>query len=739
MLTPRNLTMVAWGLAALKAHQPLLLKRIGWQVIQKLDGFDARTLANLVWAFATLDVRELDLTIAGAALYPKIAERAIAEVWRFRPQELANVLWAFATLAIRHPALFAAAAEAVLAMLSDLNTFDLGQTVWAFAAVRLRDDALFGAIAARVKTGHDDKEHKPINVSNLCWAYAKVEYSDDAYFRHLAWIAKSKLSCANPQDLCNQLWSFAAMKIQDPELSQMIGAKAIGLVRSFAAQEITSLLWAFARLDEPNQAFFDAGFEELCGERTILSINQREISMCLWALMRCGMDDRAWGFFQRILGMGIDPGVTACSTLLAVAQRTRKLGQELSVWQTLLDHSEHPLLVSAFAVAAAMRCCRQGEPARALAFLQTSAVAGATRTAAWQQVRMLCCGNDVCGEPQEQLVAKQPLAALPPIAPRREGMGYAELYAKELEVVAAADVDVANAVAGICGDDSGSGGDAAITVLESIERWVELGETWLKLAGGEKAIVLDRLVDARRPRLLVEIGFYVGYSSTRMARRLRAWGGRLVSIEVDPVHAAIGQVSVVLAGLSDVVDVWVGHSAEVVPRLLDEFGPGSVDMAFFDQKGTLYHMDLAKFECLGLVADGCLVVADNVIKPGAPRFLWDLHHSPSWDLQVVSLREYSSEAIEDWMSVSVFDAGRAAVAAEAGVCVPPPPRSFEALAFETDAMRWRAMTQELSVSDWARHAQFVRLAFEDQGIRPTAVVDSGKIEGLVPVRVAAAT
>jgi len=179
------------------------------------------------------------------------------------------------------------------------------------------------------------------------------------------------------------------------------------------------------------------------------------------------------------------------------------------------------------------------------------------------------------------------------------------------------------------------------------------------------------------------------------------------------------------------VDVWVGHSSEVLPRILDEFGPRCVDMAFFDQKGTLYHNDLALMERLDILADGALVVGDNVLKPGAPHFLWMCRHSPCWDLQVVSLREYESEAIEDWMSVSTYDAGQASLLASGTIpAARSAPRNFETIAFETDAIRWRAMTQQLNVSDWVRLGVRVRSAFEEAGICITAEVKQGHLSGL---------
>merc|ERR1719502_1635921 len=99
-----------------------------------------------------------------------------------------------------------------------------------------------------------------------------------------------------------------------------------------------------------------------------------------------------------------------------------------------------------------------------------------------------------------------------------------------------------------------------------------------------------------RPMLWVEIGLYVGYSSTRMASQLRAWGGKVVSIEVDPYHAAIAMNTIKWAGLQDYIEVWVGHSENLIPRLAVRFPKRSIDVLFLDQRGTTMQHDMAKIE-----------------------------------------------------------------------------------------------------------------------------------------------
>ena len=118
-----------------------------------------------------------------------------------------------------------------------------------------------------------------------------------------------------------------------------------------------------------------------------------------------------------------------------------------------------------------------------------------------------------------------------------------------------------------------------------------------------------------------EIGAYVGYSAMNLARTVRQFGGRVASLEVDPLHVTLVRNMLEYAGLSEVVDVWTGYSFDSIPHLLQKYGPKSVDMVFMDQKGTRFHSDLALMEELDLLSDHAVVLADNVLKPGAPQYL----------------------------------------------------------------------------------------------------------------------
>merc|ERR1719362_2145634 len=127
-----------------------------------------------------------------------------------------------------------------------------------------------------------------------------------------------------------------------------------------------------------------------------------------------------------------------------------------------------------------------------------------------------------------------------------------------------------------------------MSVIESIERFSQEGNGWLKIAGDEKGVVLDDLVQAllpSPPKLIIEFGCYIGYSATRFARLLRQHGGKLVSVEVDPVHVCIARTMLEFAGLSDTVSIELAYSEEAIPRLHSGVcGGTAADVVFMDQR-----------------------------------------------------------------------------------------------------------------------------------------------------------
>ena len=161
-------------------------------------------------------------------------------------------------------------------------------------------------------------------------------------------------------------------------------------------------------------------------------------------------------------------------------------------------------------------------------------------------------------------------------------------------------------------------GDAA-AVLAAMD---EFGQYYpMYKLGDEKGRILAQLVRDRAPRNSVEVGTFLGYSAIWTATNLPP-GGALTCVEFEPRHVAVARALTSYAGVSNRVEILQGSGAERVPDVVRKLGEGTpADMVFFDHCKECYLPDLIAFEDAGLIAENTVVVADNVVYPGAPDFL----------------------------------------------------------------------------------------------------------------------
>jgi caffeoyl-CoA O-methyltransferase len=128
------------------------------------------------------------------------------------------------------------------------------------------------------------------------------------------------------------------------------------------------------------------------------------------------------------------------------------------------------------------------------------------------------------------------------------------------------------------------------------------------LTGPIEARFLQFLVYALRPRRVLELGTYSGYSAISMAAALPP-GGRIDTCEVDETHAAIAARYVEEAGYDDRVTIHLGPALETIERLEGEF-----DFVFVDADKVSY---LAYYETLlPRLTEGGLMAFDNTLWSG---------------------------------------------------------------------------------------------------------------------------
>lgn len=139
-------------------------------------------------------------------------------------------------------------------------------------------------------------------------------------------------------------------------------------------------------------------------------------------------------------------------------------------------------------------------------------------------------------------------------------------------------------------------------------------ETYLKvlyprmLSGHLQGRMLSMISRMVRPRRILEIGTYTGYSALCMAEGLTD-DGKVITIDIDAELEEMVLKYAKKAGLENKIDMRIGNALEIVPQL-DE----TIDLVFIDADKHNYsnYFDLV----LPKMRSGGFIMADNVLWSG---------------------------------------------------------------------------------------------------------------------------
>jgi predicted O-methyltransferase YrrM len=126
---------------------------------------------------------------------------------------------------------------------------------------------------------------------------------------------------------------------------------------------------------------------------------------------------------------------------------------------------------------------------------------------------------------------------------------------------------------------------------------------------GKLLYLIAKMTQAKR---VLEIGTLGGCSTTWLARALPA-EGKVITLELDDVHAMVARQNLDRAGVADRVEVRVGRAADTLRHMIDQH-EAPFDLIFIDadKPGYADYLDLA----LLLAHVGTVILADNVIRNG---------------------------------------------------------------------------------------------------------------------------
>ncbi|MZQ85842.1 methyltransferase [Paenibacillus sp. 5J-6] len=141
---------------------------------------------------------------------------------------------------------------------------------------------------------------------------------------------------------------------------------------------------------------------------------------------------------------------------------------------------------------------------------------------------------------------------------------------------------------------------------------------------------LNLLAQMKGAKRILEIGTLGGYSTIWLARALPS-DGKLVTLELDPVHAQVATANIAHAQLSELVELRVGDALEQLAQLDDE-GVEPFDLIFIDADKP-NNPNYLKW-ALHFSQPGTVIIGDNVIRDG------EVINEGSQDPRVQGVRQF---------------------------------------------------------------------------------------------------
>ena len=154
------------------------------------------------------------------------------------------------------------------------------------------------------------------------------------------------------------------------------------------------------------------------------------------------------------------------------------------------------------------------------------------------------------------------------------------------------------------------------------------------LSGHLQGRVLSMMAHMIRPKQVLEIGTYTGYSAICFAEGLQD-GGIIHTIDINDELTPLVKNYVEKSGMSERIKIHVGNALEIIPTL-----PGPFDLVFIDADKVNYsrYYDLV-FE---KVSPGGYLLADNVLWSGKV-----LNEPSKMDKDTTAIHAFNEKVMQD--------------------------------------------------------------------------------------------
>ncbi|HAW52397.1 MAG TPA: methyltransferase [Flavobacteriales bacterium] len=141
----------------------------------------------------------------------------------------------------------------------------------------------------------------------------------------------------------------------------------------------------------------------------------------------------------------------------------------------------------------------------------------------------------------------------------------------------------------------------------NVQTWQQMIQPRM-LSGHLQGRVLSMLSKMIKPKHILEIGTFTGYSALCLAEGLLD-GGKIITLDINEEFESIARKYFSDSGMEDRIDLRIGNALEIIPGLKQTF-----DLVFIDADKENYsnYFDLV----IEKLATGGIIIADNVLWSG---------------------------------------------------------------------------------------------------------------------------
>ncbi len=177
--------------------------------------------------------------------------------------------------------------------------------------------------------------------------------------------------------------------------------------------------------------------------------------------------------------------------------------------------------------------------------------------------------------------------------------------------------------------------DAEDPLLSELDRETNLTVLGARMISGHlQGQVLSMLSKMIRPKYILELGTFTGYSAICLSKGLQK-DGKLITIEIDDELESLAQKYFAKAGLQNKIEQHIGSALDIIPQLKPGF-----DLVFMDADKREYvqYYNLL----MDKMSNGAYLIADNTLWSGKV-----LDEPKADDHQTIGILEFNERIKND--------------------------------------------------------------------------------------------